>query len=125
MCVVKYSLIPIVYPPNPALGHWIDTQRQQFRKHKRGRPSTLTPKRIQLLEDAEFAWSAHDAAWLQKYNELAQHVNINGVGAAPPKHLATWVWNQRRQYQQRLEGQKVPLTDERLHKLFQLGVLWK
>ena len=51
-----HANVPMHYASNKRLGHWINNQRQLYRKHKAGLPSSMTEKRIQLLEDLDFAW---------------------------------------------------------------------
>ena len=51
-----HANVPMHYAPNKRLGHWINNQRQLYRKYKAGLPSSMTKRRIQLLEEFNFAW---------------------------------------------------------------------
>lgn len=44
------------YPPNPALGQWVNDQRRQYRLMKQGVTSSMTNDRIRILETIGFEW---------------------------------------------------------------------
>lgn len=123
--------MPKTYASNPELGRWVDNQRRHYKLLKEGREieAYLTPERIKLLEDIDFAWNAFDAAWKRRRDELAAYVESNGLGSTPPPSsdpaLASWIRRQRQLYQQRLRGEDVPLTDERVAELDKLGFVWE
>jgi hypothetical protein len=48
--------VPLKYPPNKTLGSWVDKQRQEFRKFKKGQTSQMSEERIATLTDAGFAF---------------------------------------------------------------------
>lgn len=48
--------VPVMYPPNPALGTWVKFQRRQYKLYKKGHPSYLTLQRILALETVGFSW---------------------------------------------------------------------
>ena len=84
-------MVPLEYPNNPSLGIWVDTQRQQFIIHEKGEGSQLTDERKQLLDDVGFVWKAHDAKWQVKFEELKDHVRVNGFGNYPSSDIDSWV----------------------------------
>jgi hypothetical protein len=43
--------VPLWYPPNPQLGHWVVIQQRQLDMMRRGLPHKLTPKSVELLEN--------------------------------------------------------------------------
>ncbi len=51
-----HANVPMHFQNNKRLGHWINNQRQLYRKFKAGMPSSMTAKRIELLEQLDFAW---------------------------------------------------------------------
>lgn len=51
-----HSNVPMHFATNKRLGHWINNQRQLYRKYRAGLKSSMTEKRIQLLETLDFAW---------------------------------------------------------------------
>ena len=53
--------VPISYAANPALAHWVSTQRKHYNQRKLGKASSLTDERFQHLEALGFVWSARDS----------------------------------------------------------------
>lgn len=115
-----------------ALGRWVKRQRYQYKLFVQGNiSSTMTENRIQKLEEIDFAWSLHGAAWDERYQELLAYLNHNGhcnvpSHYAPNPTLATWVKCQRRQYKlfQRSDDTTSTMTKDRLRKLNLLGFAW-
>lgn len=118
-------MVPLEYPANPSLGIWVDTQRQQFILHEKGELTKLTKERKQLLDDIGFVWKAHEAKWLVKFEELKDHVRLNGFGHYPPatSTIGYWLMHQKRMYRKHQQGHKVTLTKERIQRLKSLGFL--
>lgn len=57
-----HSIVPSAYPPDPKLAklaNWVKCQRRQKKLFDAGKPNTLTPERLQLLNEARFSWSAN------------------------------------------------------------------
>jgi hypothetical protein len=123
-----HCIVPHLYTSNPSLGVWVDQQRQHYNKLINGREheSSMTEERIELLNAVEFCWNALDAKWEGQFEELKEHVRINGHGVAPTassRQLASWLTYQRKLYRQMQDGKQVSLTTERLQKLRSLGFL--
>ena len=78
-----------------ALGKWVDTQRQFYKKEK------LSQERTTQLEGIDFNWSVRkkneDQKWEQRFNELAVYKKKNGNCNVPQRHgtLGSWVIQQR------------------------------
>ena len=52
-----HTLVPKRYKANPALGNWVNKQRQQYRNYLAGaKPCSLTDRRIDLLNRVNFCW---------------------------------------------------------------------
>jgi hypothetical protein len=124
-----HSLVPANYAANPQLGRFVVRMRNEYKNRQRNSGRTaLTPERIELLEKIDFAFDAREANWLIKYQELAEHVKVNGRGSIPSetsnKLLRYWVLNQFKQYRAMMRGEKTSLTDKRKSLLDKLGVLW-
>lgn len=52
-----HTLVPKRYKANPALGTWVNKQRQQYRNYLAGaKPCSLTESRIDLLNRVNFCW---------------------------------------------------------------------
>jgi hypothetical protein len=50
-------LVPTNFSENPKLGTWVHHQRRQYKLFQDGKPSHITPERIQTLQDLGFVWS--------------------------------------------------------------------
>jgi hypothetical protein len=93
----------------------------------------LTNARIRKLEELGFVWSVRDD-WQQHYEELVKFMNENGHTNVPARYeanrkLGIWVSAQRQQYRilhslSQAKHKVVPLTQERIHKLNNIGFNW-
>ena len=95
-----------------SLGTWVDTQRQEYRKGK------LSDERVQKLGDIGFSWAT--LHWDERFGELTKYKAEHGHCNVPQKqgHLGRWVANQR-------TGHKMgKLSEERVRKLEDLGIVW-
>jgi Helicase associated domain len=82
-------------------------QRQENRKFKAGRKSSLTNARFQALDHLGFEWSPFDAAWNSEFNALIDFKNENGHINVPGKgtNLSQWIADQRK-YRQAQKNRK-------------------
>ena len=48
--------VPMHWKKDRKLGHWVNNQRQLYRKYKSGLPTSMNESRIELLEEIGFAW---------------------------------------------------------------------
>lgn len=124
-----HSIVPVRYPSNPKLGRFVARMRIEYKARKRGSPRAfITPERIKLLEKVDFAFDGYEANWLKKYQQLAEHVKINGRGSIPSeksnKLLRYWVHNQFKQYRLMMRGEKNSLEGKRKKLLDKLGIPW-
>ncbi|KAL3760753.1 hypothetical protein ACHAWU_003661 [Discostella pseudostelligera] len=56
---------------HPTLGHWIHNQRSQKRKLDNGERSSMSQKKVQLLELIGFEWGLSDEdVWQTRYDEI-------------------------------------------------------
>ena len=103
----KYGncLVPYNWPQNKQLANWVKRQRYQYNQMNQFHMhTTLTPKRIDLLNSIGFTWNSHEASWEEKYHLLLQFHQHHGHSNVPPNYnqnrdgLATWVKYQRRLY---------------------------
>ena len=51
-----HCVVPQRYSANPKLGHWVATQRRNYKSYKEGKPSPMTEERIRELEGIGFNW---------------------------------------------------------------------
>ena len=119
-------LVPQEYPANPSLAVWVGEQRNQLKRLKDGKPSTMTAERYRLLNEIEFSWNVWDARWMQRYKELEEHVRLNGLGSFPSykdnRRLNSWLLVQKRQLQKMENGDRSTMTEERRGLLQRLGI---
>ena len=100
--------VPKRYGP---LGNFVNKQRQLHRQHLEGQTSSLTPERMQVLDQLGFQWSAdarvatrekNDRLWMERYGELKEYRRVHGTCRVPSDHpntkLISWVKVQRREY---------------------------
>ena len=138
----------------PSLGVWVRNQRREYKKLLKEQEhndeedtalpqssrSTLTKRRLQLLEEIGFEWyKSHHDVWMQRYHQLQDYKKVNGHTNVPQQYsanpaLGKWVMNQRSAFRQHEELQKdsrnlIPttyiLTEERIRLLNELGFSWK
>jgi hypothetical protein len=122
-------LVPLEYPQNPTLAHWVKRQRGQYKAKIEGKHSTLTSDREEMLEKLGFIWDSHRAAWEERLNEIVIFREIHGHCNVPSKYpenppLAIWVKCQRRQYKLCNDDKRSNMTQERISKLADLGFVW-
>ena len=129
--------VPKRYGP---LGNFVNKQRQLHRKHMDGQSTSLTPQRIQVLEQMGFEWTANARAatqqrneriWMERYEELREYHRVHGTCRVPSDHpntkLVAWVTVQRREYRRILEAGGLDdvtstfLTPQRMELLDAIG----
>mmetsp|Transcript_9316 Transcript_9316/g.22091 ORF Transcript_9316/g.22091 Transcript_9316/m.22091 type:complete len:92 (-) Transcript_9316:54-329(-) len=87
----------------------------------------MTDERVGLLDEINFVWDSHSAAWEDHYLELKafkalhNHCNVTTPNNPDRSTLVSWIKNQRRQYRQMKEGRKTNLTENRIRRLECLG----
>jgi Helicase associated domain len=125
----EHSAVPHTYPPNPQLARWVKRQRRQFKLRRDGRPSTMTPDRLDLLNNVGFVWDSHDVNWREKLEALGlfrkHHGHCNVPSNYTDKKLATWVKCQRRQYKLYWDGKPSAMSAERIMELEKRGFEWE
>ena len=123
-------LVPHTFNPNPQLARWVKRQRRQYKLMLEGRQSTMSPDRLEILNEANFVWDSHEAAWQEKLNELNQYRKERGNCLVPSNYkmnpqLATWVKCQRRQYKLYWIGRPSAMTPDRITRLEKMGFEWE
>jgi len=124
-----HCLVPLNWAPNPSLAHWVKRQRYQYRIKIEGKHSTMSDERERALQELRFSWDSHSAAWLERWEELANFKRCYGHTNVPKKFsenqpLAVWVKCQRRQYKLFVEGRNSNMTSERIQFLQSLGFVF-
>jgi hypothetical protein len=109
-CRVPTNLIEDGY----RLGQWVAVQRQ-------AKPD-LTEDQLRRLDDLGFVWNVLEEQWEAGYVALLKFKDREGHCIVPDKHsvdgyrLGQWVTYQRQA--------KPDLTEDRLHRLDELGFIW-
>jgi len=79
-----HSRVPRGFPQNPALGRWVNLQREYYRQLRRGNSScNLTENRIELLNKVSFEWYPSVHSWDRKYEDLVSFVKEFGHARVP------------------------------------------
>ena len=102
---------------------------KQYKRTQIGKRSTLTNKRIELLNAVDFAWDAQAAAWENHYNILVKFKNKLGHCHVPLVHpefpkLGLWVKEQRRHYNLMKAGRRTHMNLQRSKILDDIGFCW-
>lgn len=118
-----HSIVPVRDPNIKTLGQWVDQQRAHFRKQALGQASSLTPRRIQLLNSVHFVWNMDEYRWNQQLESIQLALQQNPAPAELSQSQKAWLNKQRRLYRQLSEGKKSSITQDRVNRLKNLGLL--
>ena len=120
---------------NKQLFLWVQYQRTQYRLLKQGKSSSMTPERIQSLNELEFDWrykeqGLRDAAWNDQLQELIKYRDTVGDTDVVQRYdknerLGRWVNTQRIQFKLLTQGMPNNMTPERIQSLNEIGFLWE
>ncbi|KAI2509156.1 hypothetical protein MHU86_5275 [Fragilaria crotonensis] len=122
-------IVPRGFPPNPRLASWVAEQRKQYKLLHDNKNSSITPRRIELLNKIGFAWNAQEAAWERHITDLKAFRAENGDCLVPLNHpkfpkLGLWVKEQRRHYTLMKQAKPSHMTDARVRALDAVGFCW-
>lgn len=123
-CNISYSS-PLV---SPQLGEFVKRQRRQWLLKHENKHSTLTDEREKALDDLGFCWDYRGKSWDERYQDLVTYRNEDGnvvIRKEKPEHrgLNAWLKRQRGFCRLFLAGDRsTQMTEERMKKLFELGV---
>lgn len=94
--------VPLKYDKNLGLGAFVNNQRSEYRKLKRGETSSMTEEKIRDLEALGFKWSVRDSRtpWNSRLKELKSYKERFGNLNVPRDWeenagLSYWVEKQR------------------------------
>ena len=94
--------VPLKYDRNPGLGAFVNNQRSEYRKLKKGEMSSMTEDKIRDLEAMGFKWSVRDSRtpWNSRWKELKSYKERFGNVNVPRDWeenvgLSYWVEKQR------------------------------
>jgi len=125
-------LVPISYTVNGvALGNWINAQRKEYQRLKKGKSSRIMQNHINKLEAAGFDWDPRKTQWNLRYELLRQYKKDKGDCLVPKSFavdgvaLGKWVNTQRVQYHKfQKDEQSGKITQDRINKLDAVGFDW-
>ncbi|MBR1473335.1 MAG: Helicase associated domain protein [Paludibacteraceae bacterium] len=109
-----------------SLGYWLNTQRQIYKGKADG---FLTDEQIAQLNAIGIVWDNYrDLSWEKSYLEAKDYYNKFGDLLVPIKYvtesgfpLGVWImWMRQARANQRTNT----VTEERLHKLEEIGMIW-
>lgn len=97
------------YDLRPHLHAWGQKQKREGRAYREGKPSTMTPARLELLDRLGFEWHPEKgrSEWDERYRELLAFHAKYGKIRVPEKfdpRLHMWVAMQRRHYRFFVDG---------------------
>ena len=109
-----------------SLGLWLNTQRQIYKGKADG---FLTDEQIAQLNAIGIVWDNYrDLSWEKSYLEAKDYYNKFGDLLVPVKYvtesgfpLGVWIMTMR---QARANQRSNTITEERLHKLDEIGMVW-
>jgi hypothetical protein len=116
------TLVPKRYGQNPALGNWVNKQRQKFRNCcENGNPCSLTEERIRVLNEVGFCWDGNTrttnrkgGTWWKRLEELKGH---SSLAEGLPTSLNNWLRQQRQEYQSYQSGEASKLDEKKIQAL--------
>jgi len=118
---------------NYDLTRWVKKQREQFLYMKKGKVSSMTKERVEMLKRIGFSWNIKETsdrmAWNDHYVNLVRFKTINGHCKVPQRYpenpgLGRWVMTQRLQYKYMKQGKPTMMSQERFQALDKLGFTW-
>ena len=116
--------VPLKYEANPSLGTFVNRQRTEHRKLQSGKPSSMTPERVEDLNRLGFTWAIREShtSWEERFVELKEfrdqnsHCNVPKIYGKNPS-LGYWVNEQRFQYRRLLKKKPSYMTQEKIDTL--------
>jgi superfamily II DNA or RNA helicase len=108
--------VPAIYSSNPMLGHWVNSQRQEYRSGR------LTQDRQSRLATLGFDWDPFEWQWeaglkaLQSFHRREGHCRVPRGHRERDYPLGNWAHSKRQD--------KETLTPERRERLDALGFVW-
>ena len=126
--------------PYPVLGRWVNKQRDFFKLFKEGKRTTLSLKRVEMLNNLGFAWSAKerrqrifkrdDEKWMKYYSYLKAYKERHGNCTVRRKYrvdnlpLGEWVHKQRQQWALKNKGKYSTISQDRIDRLNDIDFPW-
>ena len=110
---------------NSHLYNFVRNQRTFHKEYKKGKITHMTEERIQRLENMGFLLrSKRTYEWKMYFGDLCDFYNKNGVVPIPQaKHMVLyrWTYNQKKEYDKFVKGEKTNMDEERIRDLESIG----
>ena len=120
--------VPCKYEPDTALGSWAEMVRREHNRLNRGEGDDyLTADRMRKLSTVGFVFSTkRETPWEVRFEQLRAYREEHGRDP-PNSHpvLGQWVSSQRKYYNQKMDGVKNSLTDDRQSQLESIGFVFQ
>ncbi|OEU23617.1 hypothetical protein FRACYDRAFT_178329, partial [Fragilariopsis cylindrus CCMP1102] len=113
-----------------SLGRWVNTQRDEYKKYKESKKSSMTKVRIRVLEELDFKWKVKlFITFEDRLTQLADYKKKYGDCNVPRDFeeyttLGKWVSSQRTEYKRYKESKKSSMTKVRIRALEKLDFKW-
>eukprot|EP00586_Coscinodiscus_wailesii_P003168 CAMPEP_0172489756 /NCGR_PEP_ID=MMETSP1066-20121228/19962_1 /TAXON_ID=671091 /ORGANISM="Coscinodiscus wailesii, Strain CCMP2513" /LENGTH=862 /DNA_ID=CAMNT_0013257847 /DNA_START=239 /DNA_END=2827 /DNA_ORIENTATION=+ len=141
-----------LFKKNKLLGDWVKIQMQQYSLFKQGKPSCMSDKKKELLEEIACEWirsknpsgnasqksesaphqdnQSEEELWIKQYKKLKEfklrkgHCNVCQYSNVHP-NLAKWVKTQKKLHELMMEGKPSSMTKKRADALEKIGFQWR
>lgn len=108
------------------LGNWVRQQRREYRCLQEGKPSTMTPERIDALEKLEFVWTSKEKSrrqTMQKFEQLRDACKeCNGTHFLLESQMGPWIKKQGLLLDRARRGEETTLTEEQIQFLEEIKI---
>jgi len=117
-------VVPRGFLLNPRLASWVAEQRKQYKLFNEDKDTSMTQHRVDLLNEIDFVWNAHEAAWQKNLSALIAFKKKYGCWMVPVdqhQKLGLWVKEQKRHHNLMKRGKASHMTAERVRLLEEAG----
>lgn len=118
-------------PFERSVGMWVKNQRTGYRHFNSGKKyTTMTQKRIDMLEQVGFQWSVFGKRWHTRFEEVKSFKDNHGHFDIPRncayKEMKNWISLQRLNYKRLKQGKETQgrLSKQQIEKLESIGFPW-
>jgi hypothetical protein len=104
---------------------WVTYQRQQLNAFKAGKPSALTPDKVEKLKIIQFGKGR--SSWKSKFDEWIEYKSKQGNSSGfckekqYPKEISSWIIAQKREYSKFQQGKPSYLNKKKVDLLLKEG----
>lgn len=109
------------------LKFWVENQRKEYQKHKKGSRSLMTSERMSKLEDIGFDLDPRETKWKRSLELAHAYKSTTGKWSIPKDYVVdgirpgAFLQRQVAQYRRFKNGVQSPMTPERIDALREIG----